>query len=168
MDLKERYERYDELLCHFQHNILRYCASRAGSEEETTMLVQEVLATLWDAVGGLRASVSSPRANRWLYSVMRSAVADYLRSKPVAPVPADAAMMPAAAYDDEAAESAELLAELAAGLDADDRALVRDYCDGYSYSEIAAMRAISVPAVRLRMYRVKKRLKTIYTELYER
>lgn len=164
MDLYERYERYDALLCHFRRHIQRYCAARARSAEETAVLAQEVSAALWRAVDGLEASIPSAGANRWLQRVMRSAVADYLRANPAV---ATQPLATAAAITADGDEGAELLDDLAAYLGPDERALLHDFCSGYSYDELAAARGISAATLRVRMHRLRQHLKTIYSKLYE-
>lgn len=163
---QKNYQRYDDLLEHFGGYIRRYCLDYARSEDEARALMQEVLVTLWESVVTLRARIPSPMANLWLQRVMHSAVANYRRCNP------DPMVIPLEAADtlpfaeDSGSIAAEAIADLAMHLSPEERELLDDYLGGYSFNEIAAARGMALGALRVRMHRIKKKLKTINTKLY--
>lgn len=165
MDLDERHIIYDELLEHFSLQIQRYCIRHARSESEVRDLLQEVLAAVWSGVPLLKAKVPSRQANRWLQLVMRHAIVDYFKANPKPkPLPRNIAET----IPTDPGGDSDLFDDLSACLDSESLQMLRDYRDGYTYSEMAASRGITNEALRQRMSRLKKKLKTIITDSYER
>ena len=151
------YRRYEALLHDFRRHIEHYCFSRSRSADEAADLVQAVLEKVWNGIGTLRPDSTPRQVNRWLRQVMRSAVSNWFRRGRVATMPLDASaeVMGQQSYD------ADLLDELLAHLNDDERALLQERFAGYTSAEIGEKYGISANAVDQRMLRIVNKLKRI-------
>ena len=155
--------RYAELLRKYKGNIVGFCVRRCGSGAEADDLMQEVFAALWEGMGSLRYECPPRVENRWLYSVMRTAWSRHCRLRnQIAMLPLDAISDPPA----PPVESAELVEELLAALDADTSHLMRRHLAGYSNAELAAELGVKAASVKKRITRAKQKMRKRYSKIY--
>lgn len=154
--------RYAELLRKYKSNIAGFCIRRCGSGSEADDLMQEVFAALWQGMASLRLDCPPRVENRWVYSVMRTAWSRHcrLRSR-IVTLPLDALPDPPAPRND----SAEVVEELLAALDADTSRLMRRHMAGYSNAELAAELGVRPGTIKKRITRAMQRMRRIYMKI---
>ena len=156
--------RYMALMQRFGRHVVAYVARHARSAADADELMQETLAVVYQAVGSLDASSSERQQNRWLRQVMRTAYVRHRRHEPrLATVPLDAVHD----REEQPAYDAEMLDDLMARLDADERHLLQRHLEGYTAVELGCQLGLDAGTVRQRLHRIKLKLKTIYNKLYE-
>ena len=161
MDL---YDRYRTLMLRHQGMLWMRCLRHTfGNEERARDLYQEVLMEVWQHLERLAPEATADQERRWLKTQARSVIAHHARRRSLDTVPlTEAAHL---ADDDYRKRERELLAELTALLPDDDRQLVRLYCDGFSYDEIAHKLKIGRDTVYQRMHRAVVRMKEINKQI---
>ena len=99
----------------------------------------------------------------WLMAIVRNLCTDQLRRRKLGPVPSDAlpeGASPSAESEYLALESRMRLWNELSALSPVDAGLLTDYAlEGMSYRELAARYGLSVPQVKIRLHRVRKRLR---------
>ena len=149
----ERRERFEAL--YREHFRAMYLAARRAlpNGELAEDAVQSAFLVAWRKPEAL---FESPSPAGWLFKTLRNTVGDTLRALArLRALTAEGAEADAAVLDERDVlleyESAENRAEL--------RLLVRAFCFGESYADIAAELGISVAAVKKRIQRAKERLR---------
>ena len=152
----ERTKRYLALLQTFKGHIFNYCYSHSNDEADAEDLMQEIFTAVWQGIPGLRSDSSPRQQNRWLQHVMRTAFFRHLRQRlPFATVP----LTPDNDRADDSNTEHELLDELLGHLTDDERHLVQQRLQGYSYAEIAEQEQLNENAVKQRFHRIINKLK---------
>ena len=152
------------LLGDFHRHIEHYCVSHSNSRAEADDLMQEVFIAVWNNIDSLHHNSTPRQTNRWLFKVMRTVFIRHLRQqlRHAEPLPeALAATTEVAEYDKE------LLYELIAHLPSDDQKLLQLRFEGYNNIEIAQQIGLKANTLNQRMSRIVKKMKDIYTLLYE-
>lgn len=156
------YARYEMVLQDFGGHIQRYCIRHAHSADEARELMQEVMASVWNSIGGLQAE--TPRqVNSWLKRVMRSAVSDWFRRRRMDTVPIDEAAHVAV----DSGGDNELVEELLACLDEDEQRLMRRRMEGYTVKELAVERGVKPNAMAQRFFRMMEKMKQYARDEYD-
>ncbi|MEV4090270.1 RNA polymerase sigma factor [Nonomuraea fuscirosea] len=138
--------------------IAAYAARRCDSPQDAADVVAETFTIAWRRRADLPPG---QEARLWLYGVARKVLADHRRStarQRLSSVELDAEL--AGFYEDAPGTSVELNAIGAAfrGLPDDDRELLALVAwEGLEREEIAAMLGLSRNAVRIRLYRARRR-----------
>lgn len=159
-----RHEKFMALLGTFNKHIEHYCVAHSNSHDEADDLMQEVFIAVWTSIDGLHSDSTPRQVNRWLYKVMRTVFIRHLRHQPGHGAPLSDAMEIAT---EESEYDSELLEELIAHLPADDQELLKFRFMGYSNIEMAQKLGLKVNTLNQRMTRIVKKMKDIYTLLYE-
>lgn len=155
------YARYEMVLQDFGGHIRRYCIRHAHSADEARELMQEVMASVWNSIGGLQAE--TPRqVNSWLKRVMRSTVSDWFRRRRMDTVPIDEAAQVAV---DPGGDN-ELVEELLACLDEEEQRLMRRRLEGYSVKELATELGVKPNAMAQRFFRMMEEMKQYARDEY--
>ena len=160
------HERYMALLEAFNRHIERYCVVHSNSRAEADDLMQEVFLAVWENIDGLHADSTPPQVNRWLYKVMRTVFIRHLRRRPAPGSTIDLADV-AEIQAEEPDYDDELVEELVAYLPDNDQQILSLRFAGYSNIEIAQRLGIKENTLNKRMSRITKKIKDIYTQLYE-
>ncbi|MFI6925264.1 RNA polymerase sigma factor [Nonomuraea spiralis] len=138
--------------------IAAYAARRCDSPQDAADVVAETYAIAWRRVADLPPG---QEAKLWLYGVARKVLADHRRStarQRLSSVELDAEL--ADLYGDHSGSSVELnvIGAVFRGLSDDDRELLSLVAwEGLGRDEIAAMLGLSRNAVRIRLYRARRR-----------
>lgn len=134
----------------------RVCHLYGGRQcDDLEDVYQEIVLNLWQKFSSFRAECSFAT---WAYAVARNTAVEYYRRHSVRQPQIE--LRPAEA-EEEHDPMVDELYHLLDQLNADDRALVGLYLDGYSYEEMAEMSHCSQMALRAKMSRIKKRLRKI-------
>lgn len=160
-ELTELFERYHVPLYNF---FLRLTLDRALSEDLTQNLFYRVLRyrqSFEPASGSFRS---------WVYRMARNIFADHLRQEQRVPGGASGAgdelerlAGDAGAYEEKPEEQFERLDAALAKLPADHREiLILSRYQGLKYDEISKIKEISVPAIKVQVYRALKQLRALY------
>ena len=155
-DIEKRI-RYLALIRIFQQHITNFCSVHSDSLAEAQDLMQEVFANLWEKIDQLREGSTPAQQNRWLHRVMVTTLVRHLRHHPFyrrLPM-ASAAHLPV-----EENHNAELLDDLLSHLDPSDRQVIEARLQGYSFAELAERLHTTPEAVKQRVYRIVKSLRT--------
>lgn len=135
------------------HRVCRLYGGRQNDDLED--VYQEIVTALWQNFGSFRAECSFAT---WAYAVARNTAVEYYRRNSLRQPQLE---LRQAEATDEGDPAMEELYSLLDHLNADDRALVGLYLEGYSSEEMAQMCHCSQMALRTKMSRIKKRLRKI-------
>ncbi|MBR4738655.1 MAG: sigma-70 family RNA polymerase sigma factor [Bacteroidales bacterium] len=146
---------YTELLRRHRTLVWTLCWARARGDYECCRdLVQEVSLSLWEHYGRLRPNATALQERAWVLWHTRT-VLDHLHRR-LSPTLVPLSKEMAA---EEEGRSAEVIADLLAPLDKEDRLLVKMRLEGYSAEEIGRELGIKRNAVYQRLHRIIERLK---------
>lgn len=161
-------QRYDWFLNRFGRNITRFCIYYSNGREDAADLMQDIFVAIWCGLPGLRPDCSQRQANRWLYKVMYSVLVKHRRHSHETEFVTEERLddLLYRNLDGEDNDLGELVDELAAHLQEEDRALVQEIRLGYPEAEIAQRHSISIEALYTRINRLYKKLKTVYDIIY--
>ena len=135
------------------HRVCRLYGGRRDDDLED--IYQEVVCSLWQSFDTFKANSSFPT---WAYAVARNTAVEYYRRNSLRQPKLELKIVEAEVEKDPLVEELYYLLDL---LNADDRALIGLYLDGYNNEEMAAMCHCSQVALRAKMSRAKKRMKKI-------
>lgn len=155
--------RVDELVRAYQTRLIRYVRRMVGDSEVALDLTQDVF---FAAYRTLQRDPDRPMSAGWLYKTATNSAISYLRRKKIVRmIPLDRDSHDRSwRIDEQSAASLDLQAALAQ-LPSDQAAavLLTSYA-GYSSSEAAVLLGTSADAVRQRVCRAMKVLRTVITE----
>lgn len=154
-----------ELLLRHRRFIWWLCLRHALNEVEYGGdLVQEVFAVLSRCHPQLPPDASPMMERAWLRTATRNILSNLSRRPTVPTVPLDKRHDRAA--DDEELKLRELVDELAAYLDDDERQLLQLHLDGFSPTDIGIILGAKADTVRHRLSRLVGKMRVIYEKLY--
>ena len=164
----EKYDRYNSLLNRHRLSINLFYARQTRTHEDGRDLQQEVLVALWESLEGLYPDAEPWQEAAWVRRVMVRTAIDHGRRRLShrrngRAVPLDHLSGTRQEGGDDGLFD-ELLAYLAPG----ERELFEGQMAGYSAAELARMHGVSADGIRQRMYRIRKKMRTIYNKLYGR
>ena len=156
-------QRYDDILNRFELNIRRFCIYYSNGREDAGDLMQDIFVAIWTGLPGLRPDCSPRQVNRWLYRVMFSVLGKHRRNshRPEYMTEEQLEAQLSSTFGDGENDLGELVDELAAHLQDEDRALVQELRIGYPETEIARRHSISIEALYTRINRLAYKLKTV-------
>ncbi|MEI6876301.1 MAG: RNA polymerase sigma factor [Spirochaetota bacterium] len=145
--------------------VLAFCRARLGSEDEAQDAAQDVFVRAWTAIRGFRRGESFAA---WLFAIAANHVRSRFRfrgseSRKMAAVAAELAVLPQGDPGEEAEEALrfEELRTAVAELPADMRSAVElYYFGGLSVGEAATALGLGEEAVKSRLFRARKKLRT--------
>lgn len=136
-----------------QHQGIVHSLSRSyfANEEDRKDAFQEIVLQLWKSYPAYRGDSA---VSTWMYRVALNTIFNLLKQRRLtfATLPEQLAV--------EAEDHSELLRTVLSQLNPSDRALVILYLEGYSYQEIADIRAISLTNVSTRLSRIRQKLRS--------
>ena len=169
MDLPEqkKKERYNRLLHRHLRRINTICTFEARSYEDGRDLVQEVMVALWEGLENLQSDASLWQEAAWVRQVVTSTTIDRFRQRhrqrrEGCTVPIEQVSELCQEEDDRT----ELVKERLAYLPPRERRLMEESLEGYDADELAQAHGVSANIIHQRMYRIRKKMKTIYNKLY--
>jgi RNA polymerase sigma-70 factor (ECF subfamily) len=140
-----------------------FVRSRVGADADADDVLQEVLMRMHRGLGGLK---DSQKLDAWMYAIARTAIVDHQRSRarhPLAPR-GDTFEAEVDPFEEEADEAMQSLVRVV-GLFVSmlpspyREALTLTELEGRSQKEAAEMLGITVPALKSRLHRGRKRLR---------
>ena len=152
--------RYTAIVKRCEKAIRAMCRVRAkGDSDRCDDLVQDVLLSLWEHIDSLRIGATIRQENAWAMWHTRT-VLDHLHRKPVVPTePISDDIADTVAVEDSSEK--DVLQDIMADLDEQDRELVQMFIDGYDGEEIAERMGVSRDAVYKRKQRLLKKLRML-------
>ena len=154
-----------ELLLRHQRFVWWLCLRHAlGEVEYGGDLVQEVFAVLSRCDPQLPPDASPKMERAWLRTASRNVLRNRSRH-PVVPTVTLTAKHDRA-EDDDYRRRRELVNELAAYLDDDDRQVLQLHLDGFSPADIGIILGAKADTVRHRLSRLVPKMRAIYEKLY--
>ena len=166
---KSKIDRYDHLLRHNSRSINLFCYLEARNPEDGRDLRQEVLTALWEGLENLKSDAGSWQEAAWVRRVMIRIGIDRDRQRKSLRREGHTVSLdcvPEPRQEENAVEG--LLEELASYLAPEERQLLEENLAGYSAAELACVHGMSADGIRQRMYRIRKKMRTIYNKLYGR
>ena len=166
---KSKIDRYDHLLRHNSRSINLFCYLEARNPEDGRDLRQEVLTALWEGLENLKSDAGSWQEAAWVRRVMiRIGIDRDRHRKSQRHVGYTLPLEQVSELCQEEDARTEVVKEMLAYLDPRERQLVEENLAGYSAAELARMHGVSADGIRQRMYRIRKKMRTIYNKLYGR
>jgi RNA polymerase sigma-70 factor (ECF subfamily) len=162
-------ERFTRLVLDHQRRIHRFIYGMVGTEQLAEDLTQDVFLSAYRALGRLPEDANE---SAWLFTIARNRALQELRRRKIL------RWLPLARpnddEDDVHPQTDEPLADVVAERDRLRRAMAavppKDLAclllsvDGHSYSEVAQITGLSLPAVRARIFRARDRLRALLSE----
>lgn len=155
-DSEERRRRFEAVYDAHRSAILGYALRRTGSPDDAADVIAETFLTAWRRLDDIP---SEPEARLWLYGVARRVLANHHRGErrrsALARLRSDLAL----GYDPPEAdgEQARIAAAFRRLTDADRELLALAAWEGLDYGQIARVLGCSRNAVRIRLFRARKR-----------
>jgi RNA polymerase sigma factor (sigma-70 family) len=157
-DRDERQRRFEAVYAAHRGPILGYVLRRTDNPDDAADVIAETFLTAWRRLEDIPRD---PQARLWLYGVARRILANHHRGERRRSALADrlradlAAGYRPPAFDGDRARIAEAFRRLPAG---DRELLALSAWEGLDYGQIAVVFGCSRNAVRLRLFRARKRL----------
>ena len=157
-DRDERRRRFEAVYAAHRGPILGYVLRRTDNPDDAADVIAETFLTAWRR---LEDMPRDPQARLWLYGVARRVLANHHRGERRRSALTDrlradlAAEYRPAEFDGDQARIAEAFRRLPAG---DRELLALSAWEGLGYGQIAVVLGCSRNAVRLRLFRARKRL----------
>jgi RNA polymerase sigma-70 factor (ECF subfamily) len=153
---------FDDLVERYQSPLHRFLYGLVQDSELAADLCQETFLSAYTALPRLKLqSEESLNLSAWLYTVALNQARGVLRRRRILRwVPFVSAWHPRAASTPDIATAVVMRHELRRMLErlpVDQRACLLLHADGFRYTEIAQMPGCSLPAVKLRIFRGRKR-----------
>ncbi len=142
-----------------QKLIYKVCGLYVSGGDMLPDCYQDAVCALWDAYDSFRNQCAE---STWIYTVTRNTMIDHLRrnSKMQTSPLDDAVLLP-----DEGTNAArEELREVLAQLSREERDLIVMQLEGFSIGEIAKAAGRTLGATNLKLQRIKKKIKKLYTQ----
>jgi len=160
---------YDAIVDEFEPRLVSFCRSRLDSEEDALDAAQEVFTSAWKALGSFRAGESFAA---WLFAIAANQVRSRYRfriheARKLKAAAAEQATVPAGDPVEEAEKNLRFIGLRLAvrGLQPEIRSVVElYYFAGLSVSETAAALHIGDEAVKSRLFRARKKLRSSLEE----
>ena len=163
-----RHERpYDELYERHAAALVRFALRRLGSREEAEDVVAEVFEVAW------RRRLDVPAdPGPWLFGIARNVVAHRMRGRArraalVSRLEAERAGAPSADHAGVEDPAARVRAALGRLRPDDREVLLLASWEGLSHAQTATVLGCSTPAVALRLFRARRRLRTLLDETHD-
>ncbi len=162
---KARRQRYDKLVATFNADLFRYAYWLSRDRQLAEDVVQDTLLRAWKSLDQLREDAS---AKHWLFTIVRREHARFYERKRLELVDIDTPGL----HDENLATSGwnhdvEAVRDAMAELPVEYREpLVLQVSLGYSVKEIAELMELGDGAVLTRLFRARKKLKSILEESY--
>ncbi len=154
---------FEELARRYRDAVFGIAFHRLGDFEAARDVAQEALVTAYVDLPMLREPA---RFAHWLYRITTAAaITEVRRRRPALPLDAAEHLLPAGPQSDpaeafERAERSRQVRGVLAGLPEPDRlAVILHYVNGYSHEEIGGILGATVPAVKSRVHRARRRLR---------
>ncbi|MDA8217862.1 MAG: sigma-70 family RNA polymerase sigma factor [Dehalococcoidales bacterium] len=167
-------EAFTQIVTEYEPRICRFLYGLVGDRELARDLAQE---TFLSAYRGLQRGGGQLQFNAWLYTIARNQAVSALRRRRLVswlPLPKRGEDREEETGLGQAPDPADVavdrlvLREALARLDVTSRALLVLAAEGFSYAEIGQMLGLSLPAVRLRLFRARERLRALCPERGDR
>ena len=155
-DPGERQRRFEVVYAAHRGPILGYVLRRTGNPDDAADIIAETFLTAWRRLDEIP---HDPQTRLWLYGVARRVLANHHRGERRRSALADRLRADLAAYrpPEQDGEQAQVT-EAFRGLPAADRELLAlSAWEGLDYGQIAVVFGCSRNAVRLRLFRARKR-----------
>ena len=165
MDDKARSERYDKLVATFSTDLFRYAYWLSRDRQLAEDVVQDTLLRAWKSLDQLREDASD---KHWLFTIVRREHARFYERKRLETVDIDTPGL----HDENLETSGwnhdvEAVRDAMGELPVEYREpLVLQVSLGYSVKEIATLMELGDGAVLTRLFRARKKLKTILEKSY--
>lgn len=160
LDSDKRYERFDQLMERNMMFVRRMCWDFSwGKKSLCEDYIQECYIAIWNNLHSLREDASPFEEKKWVYWRCRSVISHLRRKKPLE-VPFDnfdADLLPMLPDS----PNHELIEELSVTLTPQERYILFLMLSGYSDKEIADTLHVKPDTVRIRCYRMLKKMKQV-------
>lgn len=150
-------EIYDKIVHEYQQEILNFCYSRLNNYQAAEDCTQEVFFVLFRKIKLLNLSVN---IRSWLYSTAIREIKAYKRKNPTM---IDINEIPEQPCDEINLSDMNVLDEL----NEDEKNFISDYYSGINIAEIAKKYGISISAVYVRVFRIKKKIHIRFENYYK-
>lgn len=158
----ERERRFDALFEAYRSDIVAYCSWRAGSQSDAQDAVAEVFLTAWRRLDDVP---DGDAARVWLYATARRVLANQRRSLRRRLALQERLTSEATPAPDPSGEAALVRDALARLAPRDREVLLLAEWEGLTAEQIASVVGCLAVTARGRLYRARRRFKSVYEEL---
>ena len=157
MDLRN----YNKCVSEYADYLFRFCLKNLGNEEDAKDIVQFSFQKLWEK----RQNVDDKTSKSYLFTIANNAMIDLRRKetrrRELTPVFADSTQEKIVAFDmkDSINKALQKITPTQKSL-----ILLRDY-EGFSYDEIAEVSGLSLSQVKVYIFRGRKKLQKLLSEV---